>query len=794
MDKKNLVFIFLLTMALFGVNQYFSSKASKIEKPVAQTTEAKPRQSQGDLSSRIAPLSSFPLIELYKDEQGAEFLALALHFGSSYLTTTNETEFPKLAYVKKGKQFTPIDLFYHHDNGFVFYTSSGDSALTTTYLPQVGVHDLQVISFFGTHPEITLGQLKNGSIFFPVSSMNNNAIGLYQSDRGYIPIGYYDAKENDFIYLSEFKELEPVLTFRPFIAPEPKEFTETFYVLQNETQQIVFSSRGGSIAEINLPFQTKTNQESVIKEINFDHVIEKDYTQNSMFPLNPYLIADAQGKQERRNPQKGGYYPLLRRDLIAKNGSETSNIAPRFYAMSLINEEESYADIPFSVSRFTGDMIEFVSTQKNRRITKTYTLPKTNEKAPYCLNVSIKVDGDARGLWLNSGLPEVELISRAFSPVLKYRMMKNGKGSIEKISLPKETTTLSNIEPYWIANTNGFFGLILEPLSEINMGLKASKIPGNLVPTRLSLIDAQYDLYPASKYPGYEILVPFKNTSGKVDFRLYAGPLEDTILKQVDTTYLSATGVNPDFSGAQSFHGFFSFISEPFSRFLFLIMKMFYSFTHSWGFSIILLTIVLRILMYPLNAWSFKSTARMQLIAPKTAKLQEKYKKDPKRLQMEMLKLYKDYKVNPFSGCLPILIQMPFLIGMFDLLKSTFGLRGATFIPGWINNLAAPDVLFSWSYPIFFIGTSFHLLPIILGATMFLQQKMMSKGKVEEMTDQQRQQQTMGTIMTLGFTFLFYHFPSGLNIYWISSSLLGILQQWFTNRRVKAKGLSLKKT
>ena len=129
---------------------------------------------------------------------------------------------------------------------------------------------------------------------------------------------------------------------------------------------------------------------------------------------------------------------------------------------------------------------------------------------------------------------------------------------------------------------------------------------------------------------------------------------------------------------------------------------------------------------------------------------------------------------------------MPFLIGMFDLLKSTFGLRGASFIPGWINNLAAPDVLFSWNYPIFFIGNSFHLLPIILGGIMFVQQKVMTKMKGGEMTDQQKQQQSMGTIMTIGFTFLFYHFPSGLNIYWISSSLLGIIQQWYTNKTVQA--------
>lgn len=178
---------------------------------------------------------------------------------------------------------------------------------------------------------------------------------------------------------------------------------------------------------------------------------------------------------------------------------------------------------------------------------------------------------------------------------------------------------------------------------------------------------------------------------------------------------------------------------------------------------------------------------KMQQIAPEVQKIQEKYKKDPKKAQLQIMNLYRDAGVNPISGCFPLLIQMPFLIGMFDLLKSTFELRGAAFIPGWIDDLAAPDVLFSWSTPIFFIGTQFHLLPIMLGAVMFLQQRLMSPlpKDVNQLTEQQRQQRAMGTMMTVVFTVMFYHFPSGLNIYWLSSMLLGILQQWWTQKRLQ---------
>jgi YidC/Oxa1 family membrane protein insertase len=128
---------------------------------------------------------------------------------------------------------------------------------------------------------------------------------------------------------------------------------------------------------------------------------------------------------------------------------------------------------------------------------------------------------------------------------------------------------------------------------------------------------------------------------------------------------------------------------------------------------------------------------------------------------------------------------MPFLVGMFDLLKTTFELRGVSFIPGWIDNLTAPDVLFSWETPIFFFGTEFHLLPILLGLVMLIQQRISSPlpSDSSQLTDQQRQQRAMGSMMSIVFMFMFYNFPSGLNIYWLSSTLLGIAQQWWMQRQ-----------
>ena len=280
-------------------------------------------------------------------------------------------------------------------------------------------------------------------------------------------------------------------------------------------------------------------------------------------------------------------------------------------------------------------------------------------------------------------------------------------------------------------------------------------------------------------------------------FIAYAGPYSSDTLTTVDralSSPVTGIGANPHFAKVVVLQGWITFITEPFSKFLFILMRFFHYITHSWGISIILLTFVLRLMLYPLNAWAYKSTSRMQKLGPKQAALQEKFKSDPKRLQTETAMLYKTEGVNPFSGCLPMLIQFPFLIGMFDLLKSTFELRGVGFIPGWIENLTAPDILFSWSHPIVFIGTSFHLLPFILGALMYAQAKIGAAQQTQTgpVTEQQQQMKTAGNVMTIVFTFMFYSMPSGLNIYWIFSTLFGILQQWFMVRRFQKNPKILK--
>lgn len=577
---------------------------------------------------------------------------------------------------------------------------------------------------------------------------------------------------------------EAKASITPLLISDNSAEEEKFYVLENSYQQLVFSSYGGALAEINLPFSTKNNQNSIVLPIQFDKTIEAQSPANAKFPLNSYTSFE-NNAMVQKEPTFGGYTPLLRRSL---KGSLSN-----YYALNLVSDSSKSNSSLYHVKQMGEDFIEFTSADGS--ITKTYTIPK---KTPYSLQLEVKVDGNPNNLWLTSGLLEVELVSGSYSPLLQYyTTATKEKGSVEKIKLPKTEMTYGQLEPIWASNANGFFGIILDPVNNRVPGIKAELISGETAPSRITLIDKEYDLYPAKDYPSYQLLLPYKPTNEPHKFIAYAGPYSSAMLTSVDTALANpetGIGANPHFAKVVILQGWITFITEPFSKVLFIIMRFFYFITHSWGLSIILLTLVLRLMLYPLNAWAYKSTAKMQKLGPKQAALQEKFKSDPKRLQTETAMLYKTEGVNPFSGCLPMLIQFPFLIGMFDLLKSTFELRGVSFIPGWIDNLTAPDTLFTWNYPIVFIGTSFHLLPFILGALMYAQAKIgaMQQSQTGPVTEQQQQMKTAGNVMTIVFTFMFYSMPSGLNIYWIFSTLFGMLQQWFMVRRFQKNPKILK--
>uniref|UniRef100_A0A7C4AKC7 Membrane protein insertase YidC n=1 Tax=Thermodesulfovibrio aggregans TaxID=86166 RepID=A0A7C4AKC7_9BACT len=272
---------------------------------------------------------------------------------------------------------------------------------------------------------------------------------------------------------------------------------------------------------------------------------------------------------------------------------------------------------------------------------------------------------------------------------------------------------------------------------------------------------AQEDKYffsaivPLSKADQFVVL-PYNGNSiiavefheGVNSYKIFASPKEYDYLKKFEVGLEHIV----DF-------GFFSIIARP----LFWFLKLLYSLTKNYGFAIVILTIIVRIPFIPVVNRGQKSMQKLSELQPKLMKLKEQYKNDPKRLQQEMMELYKKYKINPMSGCLPILLQIPVFFALYKILTIAIELRQAPFIL-WINDLSAKD--------------SYYVLPILMGVTMLIQQKMTPS------TADPTQQKIM-LIMPVVFTFLFLSFPSGLVLYWLVNNIFGIVQQFYLNQKIK---------
>jgi YidC/Oxa1 family membrane protein insertase len=210
----------------------------------------------------------------------------------------------------------------------------------------------------------------------------------------------------------------------------------------------------------------------------------------------------------------------------------------------------------------------------------------------------------------------------------------------------------------------------------------------------------------------------------------------------------------------------------PLTRLFVWLLRALYALIPNYGVAIILLTILVRVVTAPLTARQMRSMKRMQGLQPRIKALQEKYADDRQQQSAEMMKIYKESGVNPLGGCLPILLQFPVFVGLYYALQSSIELRQAPFF-GWIQDLSAPETLFT----IPGIDLPVRLLPVIMGGSMVLQQKLSPQPGADP-----AQQRMMMTIMPVMFTVLFYQFPSGLVLYWLVSNLLASGHQYWLTR------------
>lgn len=258
----------------------------------------------------------------------------------------------------------------------------------------------------------------------------------------------------------------------------------------------------------------------------------------------------------------------------------------------------------------------------------------------------------------------------------------------------------------------------------------------------------------------YQPIVIPPEGSIEYKFRLFMGPKEISSLESAG--YQLAQAINL---------GWFHAIGYP----LLILLKWLYGLIYNYGVAVIILTILVRVVFFPLSIISYRSMKKMQIIQPEMKELQKKYANDREKLSRETWELYRRHKVNPLGGCLPMLIQIPVFIALYQALMNAIELRHAPFVL-WMNDLSAPDLLFTIS--LFSHSFPFRVLPVLMGLTMYVQQKM------TPMAGDPQQVKIMMWMPAI-LTVMLYGLPSGLTLYWTVSNVLSIIQQWYINRKVK---------
>ncbi|SFM74796.1 membrane protein insertase YidC [Thermodesulforhabdus norvegica] len=313
---------------------------------------------------------------------------------------------------------------------------------------------------------------------------------------------------------------------------------------------------------------------------------------------------------------------------------------------------------------------------------------------------------------------------------------------IDMKKIRKEAVTLEN-SVNWIGFENNYFIQALIPMTNEPYTLVGRVIRPDVGLLQLVYVSPEFTLSPGE--------------ARSWSFRLYMGPKEMEELEKAG--HLLTASID---------YGWVGFLARPLLKFLVWI----YRYTHNYGVAIILLTVIIKLIFWPLTHKSYKSMQKMKEIQPLIAKLREKYKDDREKLNQELLQLYRTYKINPMGGCLPIIIQIPFFFALYRMLYGSVELRHQPFCL-WINDLTAPDRLFI-GFHIPYLG-GVPVLTLLMGLSMFIQQKMSPS------PGDPRQERIM-LLMPVIFTVFFINFPSGLVLYWFVNNVLSIVQQFWINR------------
>lgn len=386
----------------------------------------------------------------------------------------------------------------------------------------------------------------------------------------------------------------------------------------------------------------------------------------------------------------------------------------------------------FRKDKSDPDKAVFSYSDQTKKIIKEFNFLS----APYIQELKIIVQNDSKAP-LTMDIPLILGVLDLSTPQAQHQgiSVATVKGVVNLS--PAKETQLQEIK--YLAVKDKYFALIVQTAAEHQQGF-VKKIDAKL--SEVGLIFSTGIIPPGEQFVQ--------------SYRIYLGPQELGIINQA----------NPEWAAILSY-GSFDFIAQIILK----LLQFFYNIVHNWGWTIVILGVVIFVCLLPLTHKQMRSMKAMQALQPKMDALRKMYKDDPQKLNKAMVELWREHKVNPASGCLPLILQLPIILALFQVLSRHIALKGASFL--WIKDLAEPDRFLTLPFSLPFLSNEFNLLPILVAVEMFIQQKIslrMSTGNLE-------QQKMMMILMPIIFGGLFYRMPAGLVLYWFVNSSLMLVYQ-----------------
>ena len=517
---------------------------------------------------------------------------------------------------------------------------------------------------------------------------------------------------------TETRQEQPAL---PDVELSPQQESTELVVVEKETSPSLAptkTSRARTISVETDLFSIKLNSRGG----GIDRLELKQYPREASNPDEPFVLMD--------NSDELLY--LLQGGLLSKQESPTHENIYRFDKDSYVMEAgQETLFVPMTWEGENGNSV-----------TKTLVFNRDS----YLLGITYEVSNNSTQTWQGRSYQQIKRRAPSDGRRLIYTytgaVISSPEERYEKIDFDdmQDQKVERDTSNGWVAMLQHYFVTALVPVNKE----KNYRYYTNALSNQRYIVGA---ISPAIAIAAGE--------SATIEEQLYIGPkiLED-LAEISDGLELTVD------------YGVLWFIAKP----LFLVLDKLHDFTGNWGWSIILVTIILKAIFFPLSAAGYKSMANMRRVQPRMMAIKDRYKDDKTKLNQAMMQIYKEEKINPLGGCFPILVQIPVFIALYWVLLESVEMRQATFAL-WLQDLSSPDPYF--------------VLPLVMGLTMFIQQKL-NPAPMDPV------QEKVMSVLPIAFTIFFAFFPSGLVLYWVVNNILSIAQQWQITRSLERAGIKSK--